>query len=361
MILFILYEFVTDKQKGASGGNISNYLLIEELSKHKEVLVLAPNVPVDLCAELESKGISVISDSHEFRPPFRNLKKRVWFSKAITTYILQNSRIMANLDIIITSNGTCDLTRNFPKKGVRNFIICRAFEDFFDHSSHYPLKEQIRRNIRRFTSAKKISTAYRSADMIITNSAFMQNFINKRYPNSNVKILYPPIDIPLKQFKYLTDHPRIGIINPSDRKGEKMFLSLANSNPNLNFVYFSQHPKNYTTSNISYGGWLSDREELFSKIDILIAPSVWDEPFGRVSVEAVRSGLPVLVSNTGGLPETVDDYFIVKTPSLENWNCKLLELLASPREVKNAWERSATKSASFEQTQHNIVAFEIFT
>lgn len=49
-------------------------------------------------------------------------------------------------------------------------------------------------------------------------------------------------------------------------------------------------------------GWMAP-EELFSKIDVLVVPSVWEEPFGRVVVEAAAHGLPVLVSARGGLVE----------------------------------------------------------
>ena len=41
--------------------------------------------------------------------------------------------------------------------------------------------------------------------------------------------------------------------------------------------------------------------------DIALYPSRWVEPFGLVSVEAQRMGVPVIVSDKGGLPETVRD------------------------------------------------------
>ena len=38
---------------------------------------------------------------------------------------------------------------------------------------------------------------------------------------------------------------------------------------------------------------------------ILLVPSVFDEPFGRVAAEAMINGIPPIVSDRGGLPETV--------------------------------------------------------
>lgn len=40
--------------------------------------------------------------------------------------------------------------------------------------------------------------------------------------------------------------------------------------------------------------------------DIAVVPSVWDEPFGLVAVEAMAAGLSVVASRSGGLQEIVD-------------------------------------------------------
>ncbi len=45
--------------------------------------------------------------------------------------------------------------------------------------------------------------------------------------------------------------------------------------------------------------------EFFRKIDFLVVPSLWNEPLGRVVIESYTFGVPVIVSNTGGLPEIV--------------------------------------------------------
>jgi len=45
--------------------------------------------------------------------------------------------------------------------------------------------------------------------------------------------------------------------------------------------------------------------EFFGLTKILLVPSVFDEPFGRVAAEALVNGIPPLVSERGALPQTV--------------------------------------------------------
>ena len=46
---------------------------------------------------------------------------------------------------------------------------------------------------------------------------------------------------------------------------------------------------------------------VFARTRILLMPSVWEEPFGRLPVEAGAYGIPTLASVRGGLPESVGD------------------------------------------------------
>jgi glycosyltransferase involved in cell wall biosynthesis len=50
--------------------------------------------------------------------------------------------------------------------------------------------------------------------------------------------------------------------------------------------------------------WVADVATLYPALDILAVPSIYPEPFGRVSVEAQAVSVPVVSSLAGGLPET---------------------------------------------------------
>ncbi|KXV10978.1 glycosyl transferase [Caballeronia megalochromosomata] len=49
-----------------------------------------------------------------------------------------------------------------------------------------------------------------------------------------------------------------------------------------------------------------DPSDFLSSIDILVVPSVWNEPFGLVVLEAYSHGVPVVGSSTGGIPEIIE-------------------------------------------------------
>tara|TARA_B100001057_G_scaffold228076_1_gene228363 strand:- start:4018 stop:6135 length:2118 start_codon:yes stop_codon:yes gene_type:complete len=52
--------------------------------------------------------------------------------------------------------------------------------------------------------------------------------------------------------------------------------------------------------------------ETFSKTSIAVACSRWEEPFGRTSLEAASRGCAVIISNRGGLPETITNGVILR-------------------------------------------------
>ena len=52
---------------------------------------------------------------------------------------------------------------------------------------------------------------------------------------------------------------------------------------------------------------------LLKKVSISVVCSRWEEPFGRTSLEAASRGSAVIISNTGGLPETTKSALILKS------------------------------------------------
>ncbi|MDA9629661.1 glycosyltransferase [Candidatus Pelagibacter sp.] len=57
--------------------------------------------------------------------------------------------------------------------------------------------------------------------------------------------------------------------------------------------------------------------KIFSETSIAVACSRWEEPFGRTSLEAASRGCAVIISNRGGLPETITNGIILRNLSVK--------------------------------------------
>ena len=71
---------------------------------------------------------------------------------------------------------------------------------------------------------------------------------------------------------------------------------------------------NFQHKNLKLMGFLNHNKVLniYKNTSIAVIPSRWQEPFGRSSLEASANGCAVIVSNRGGLPETITNGIIVK-------------------------------------------------
>ena len=59
--------------------------------------------------------------------------------------------------------------------------------------------------------------------------------------------------------------------------------------------------------------------QTLEKTSIAIVCSRWNEPFGRSSLEAASRGCCVIISNRGGLKETITDGIVVNNLSAKNF------------------------------------------
>jgi glycosyltransferase involved in cell wall biosynthesis len=109
------------------------------------------------------------------------------------------------------------------------------------------------------------------------------------------------------------------------------------------------------TSKRDYGpnvlsvGWCVPKQMigLYRRSEVVVVPSLWEEPFGLVALEAAACGIPVVASRIGGLTSIVLDgetgFLFPPGNSLELANC-LQNLLANPEEQSRMGEAARQRA-----------------
>ncbi len=94
-------------------------------------------------------------------------------------------------------------------------------------------------------------------------------------------------------------------------------------------------------------GWLSHEEALArcGQADVCVVPSLWEEPFGMVALEAMAAGRPVCASSTGGLKDTVvhtETGFLFETGNAKEL-AKELEILLDNSDMRRRMGQAARR------------------
>jgi glycosyltransferase involved in cell wall biosynthesis len=150
----------------------------------------------------------------------------------------------------------------------------------------------------KFINSNKLLIFYQSAKknnaVIIKNKKRWITFVGKLNRAKGYDVFAKSI------VKILNKYPHWKAIVIGDEKREKISLK----HKNATILGFKKH---------------EEVLKIFSKTSITVACSRWEEPFGRTSLEASANGCAVVITNKGGLPETVTDAKIIN-----NLNEKIL-------------------------------------
>jgi glycosyltransferase involved in cell wall biosynthesis len=172
----------------------------------------------------------------------------------------------------------------------------------------------------------------RGAEMAVNFVASSQ-FIARRVEDvtgCHCHIVRPPV----RSFSAVADEldtgsrqQAIGMINMARVKGIETFVSIAGALPEQEFVLLESWPqtdeygdelRGRLPQNVRMLRRQPDPASFYRSLKLLLVPSVWEEGFGMVCLEAQRFGVPVIASKRGGLPESVgkggvliDDYLNV--------------------------------------------------
>lgn len=175
--------------------------------------------------------------------------------------------------------------------------------------------------------------ALKTARLVVANSNYMAHELNRLF-QLKVEPIYPSIAFrKFKQAKLPAYSQRdyIVLIGDNGCKGIHIFEKIAAFFPEEKFMVVGKKYTHGKKGNITYQGYADDPLEIYRKAKIVLMPSLWEEAFGMVAVEAGLLGIPVLVSNRGGLPETVPGAYVVNDyRNVHDWVQQLRQVLANP-------------------------------
>lgn len=145
---------------------------------------------------------------------------------------------------------------------------------------------------------------------IITVSTYLKDYIQRWSGLESVALQWPVYGAgPFPRFGRF-DNGFVTMVNPSRIKGIGIFLQLARRLPEVQFAAVptwatrnADRAALEQMPNVRLLRPTEEIDEIFAHTRILLVPSLWGEAFGKIVVEAMLRGIPVLASNTGGLPE----------------------------------------------------------
>lgn len=185
----------------------------------------------------------------------------------------------------------------------------------------------------------------------LANSAFTAARFHRAYGRSATVI--PPVCRP-ERYRTTRTPRHVTFVNPVPEKGLAIALALAAACPDIPFLFVKGWPLTPRAGlalarsvrrlpNVTLRERTRDMREIYATTRVLLAPSVWEnETWGRVASEAQCSGIPVLASDRGGLPESVGaggTILPVDAPP-ERWRAALRRLWDDP-----AWYAHLSRSA----------------
>jgi len=255
------------------------------------------------------------------------VKKMLWH--LVDSYGLNDAREFEAIvqkikpDIVLTNNLVQFSCKVFKVLRKLNIPILHIIRDHYlmDMSTvMYKDMSFWRRMVtgRMLSVRKKKYSQYVNGVIGISEYIIQKHLANGYFKNAVIKAVIPNAIASCNKFEVKSKSGKpifgyVGALNP--RKGVDLIVEVFARKSISNSLFLfgsgsesyvqklfnisSQHP------NIQCRGYKSP-DRIFREIDILIVPSLINEAFGRVIIEAYSYGIPVIGSNRGGIPELID-------------------------------------------------------
>lgn len=151
--------------------------------------------------------------------------------------------------------------------------------------------------------------------LLVANSHYTARAYSAR--TGREPLVIPP-QVSLERYASATSGEFVTFINPVPKKGVEIALNIAAALPDIPFLFVEGWPicrsnkvglrrRTARLGNVRLWSHVLDMRRVYSRTRVLLLPSLWEEAFGRVVVEAQASGIPSVASDRGGIREAVGD------------------------------------------------------
>ena len=187
-----------------------------------------------------------------------------------------------------------------------------------------------------------------------SNIIFVSKWVQKKFfegldskKRKKCSVIYPAIKRLDKLPKKENIITFIGKLNKSkgyDLAGVAV-VNILNKYKNWKAVFAGNEERekyNFSHKNLKIYKWLSHDKilMLLKKSSICLVPSVWEEPFGRISMEASIYGNAVILSNKGGLSETSKYHIKLKNLHVNNIFKEINNLILDKKKLSKLQKKS---------------------
>jgi len=196
------------------------------------------------------------------------------------------------------------LTMNGSKSiSSRKYLLKNCFKILFN--SNWSKKRFLEGMHDKFINSEKLGVVFQSAKkqkVNLLNKKKEITFVGKLNKSKGYDIFGPAV------IRVLNKHKDWSANIIGDERRDRLFFE----HKNIKNYGFINHEKVLS---------------IYKKSSIAVVCSRWDEPFGRTSLEASSSGCAVIISDRGGLPETITNGVILKKLTIKELQKEISNLI----------------------------------
>ncbi|CAI8349260.1 MAG: Spore coat protein SA [Flavobacterium sp. SCGC AAA160-P02] len=281
-----------------------------------------------------------------------SLQKLKWHLKDSSNYkyntFFKNLFLRYKPDILLTNNISGFSTKVWCVASKLNIKIVHTLRDYY---LQCPKSTKFNNNFLEVIISKLLSFPKKKDSVKVNFLVGISNYIltdhikNGYFKGIQNKVIYNGFDFDKERFNNKKNNNTFGFIGQINKpKGiELMLESFSKINDSswklliagkIDNSYLNYLKNINDSTQIEYLGYI-DSSDFFEMIDVLIVPSLWNEPFGRVVVESLIHKKPVIASCRGGIPELLlNNKEFVFTPDIDGLTTILKKIIFNSNFLK---------------------------